>query len=267
MRKIIIWFLVLISLSALLLRYSNKWTEIFLGIKPVSGISILSEPTDAAVFIDNKEVGKTPYSEKNLEVRDYLVKIEKDKASWTGKVRLTEGTVTVINRDLANDLASSGGEVLILEKGKGLTIISNPSDSDVEVDGKTIGRTPITIDVPKGEHNILLSHANYLKRSIKVDLPEGFNLAVTVDLALSEADLSTIATPVITQTPEVLVKNTPTGFLRVRDKPTLNGKEITQLRPGDKLILLEEQGEWYRVRMNNGTEGYASSAYLEKINL
>lgn len=264
MKKIFIWILLLISIAALMIRFSSTVEELVLGIKPKSGMSILSTPDGATVFLDGKEVGKTPYESRDLEVREYLVRISKEKYGWQGKVKLVSGTVTVINRDLSADFSSQAGEVLILKRGKGMTIVSNPSDADVEVDGKTYGKTPQILDIPSGEHTMLLTHINYLKRSIKANLPEDFNLTVFVDLPISEADLTTISTPVITQTPEVIVKNTPTGFLRVRDKPSTTGKEVAQVKPGDTLILLEEQGAWDRLRLSDNTEGFVSSAYVEK---
>lgn len=266
MKKVIIWILVFFSLIALILRFSSRAAEFFLGIKQESGISVLSEPSDATVFLDGTEVGKTPFEDKSLEVRDYTVKLEKDGASWQGKIKLTGGTVTIINRDLAKDLPSAG-EILTLEAGHGITIISNPAASDVEIDGRAFGKTPVTLDIENGEHTILVSHANFLKRSIRANLPNNFNLTISADLALSEADLTTISTPTINQTLEVIVKQTPTGYLRVRDKPTLNGKEITRIKPGDKLVLLEEAGEWDRVRLPDNTEGYVSSVYVEKQTL
>ncbi|MDD5147588.1 MAG: PEGA domain-containing protein [Candidatus Daviesbacteria bacterium] len=266
MKKFLVWFLILLSLIALLLRFSNQLAEIFFGVKQTSGISILSDPTEATVFLDGKEVGKTPFDSKDLDVKEYLIRLEKNRAFWQGKVKLNAGTVVVITRDIASDSASSAGEILTLDRGKGVTIISNPSDAGVEIDGRIIGKTPITADVNTGEHTILVSHTNYLNRSIKIDLPVNFNLTVSVDLALSEADLEAIETPAITQTPEVIVKQTPTGFLRVRDKASLSGKEIAQVKPGDSLVLLEELEGWDRVRLSNGTEGFVSSSYVEKKN-
>lgn len=266
MKKLIIWFLILISFVALILRFSDTIAEKLLGIKPSSGVSIISEPTEATVFINQKEVGKTPFEDKNLSVGEYVVKISKDKASWQGQVKLTPGTVTVINRDLADDPSSAAGETLTLNRGRGLTIISNPTGAAVEIDGKAYGNTPLTTDIETGQHTILLSQTNYLKRSIRADLPNNFNLTVSVNLALSEADLSATTTPAINVTPEVIVKQTPTGFLRVRDKASLNGKEIAQVKPGESLVLLEELGSWDRVRLTNGTEGFVSSAYVEKKN-
>lgn len=265
MKKILIWLLILLSVMALVIRFSSNAAEVVFGIKPKSGITIQSTPAEANVFIDGTEVGKTPYEEKELETKEILIRIEKDEAIWQGKIGLVAGTITVINRDLSKDIPSGAGEVLTLKRGKGITIISNPADVNIEINGKTFGKTPQTLDIASGKQTILLTHANYLNRSIKANLPEGFNLTVVSDLGLSEADLTTISTPVITQTPEVVVKSTPTGFLRVRDKAALNGKEIAQVKPGDILILLEELGSWDRVRLSDSTEGFVSSSYVEKI--
>lgn len=267
MKKILIWVLVLMSLGALIIRFSPKVEEVLFGIKPKSGISIQSSPDGATVALDGKEMGKTPYENRDLEVREYLVKVEKEKYEWQGKIKLVAGTITFVNRDLSADITSQAGEILTLKRGKGMTVVSNPSDAEVEIDGKTYGKTPQVLDISPGEHSFLLTHANYLKRSIKANLPEGFNLTVAVDLPISEADLTSISTPVITQTPEVVVKNTPTGFLRVRDKASTAGVEIAQVKPGDTLILLEEQGAWDRVRLSDSTEGFVSSSYVEKKKL
>ena len=264
MKKAILLILVFISLIVLLVRFSGKGIELFLGVKQVSGLSVLSVPEGAAVLLNDKEVGNTPYEDKNLEPKEYGIKIQKDQLWWVGKVKLTEGALTVVNRELSKDKAFQAGEVLTLEKGHGITVVSNPSEADVEIDGKTYGKTPISINIDSGEHTVNISHGNYLKRSIRALKPSDFNLTVSVDLALSEADLATISTPPITVTPEVVVRDTPTGFLRVRDKPSLSGKEVTQVKPGDKLILLEELPSWYRVRLSDNTEGYVSSAYVSK---
>lgn len=264
MKKLILLTLIFLSMGAILMRFSSKGAEILLGIKPKSGVSVVSTPSSARVEIDGKEVGITPFENKELRPGEYLVKIDKDGSSWQGKVRLVAGTQTVVSRDLAKDIQSQAGEILILTKGKGITITTNPQGSDIEIDGKIYGKTPATFAIEEGEHTIVASHPNYLKRSIRASLPQGFNLTVSLDLALSEADLTKVSTPVIKTTPEVEVLNTPVGFLRVRDKASLAGKEITQVKPGDTLILLEELSGWMRVRLADGTEGYVSSAYVEK---
>lgn len=264
MKKTIVLILVLISIFILIVRFADFGLQSFLGVKKVGGINVLSMPAGATVYLDEVEAGKTPYEDKNLSPKEYAVKIEKAGLVWQGRVNLTAGTVTVLSRDLAKDFSSSAGETLALEKGSGVTVISNPDGASVEINGKTEGATPVSIKLSSGDYLLTLSRPNYLNRSIRVNLPEGYKLVVFADMALSEADLTAVQTSPITQTPEVTVKDTPTGFLRVRDKPSLLGKEIAQVKPGDTLILLEELSGWYRVRLSDGAEGYVSSSYVEK---
>lgn len=265
MKKTIILLLSLISVLVLLVRFSPNILELVFGIKPKSGLSILSQPTEATVFIDGEEVGKTPYESKDLVVKQYIIKLEKDQALWQGKVSLNSGALTVINRDLAEEIASSSGEILSLEKGRGITVVSNPNNAEVEIDGNYFGKTPLSVNIDSGVHTVAVSHPSFLSRSIRAILPEDYNLVVLVDLALSEADLTAVTTPVIYETQQLVAKDTPTGFLRVRDKPSLNGKEIGRVKPKDTLILLEEAGEWMRIRTGEGLEGYVSAIYVEKI--
>lgn len=263
MKKIIVYALIIISVLILMLRSSSLIIDL-LGIKQKSGISITSAPVDATVFLNNEEVGKTPFEAKDLDISEYNIRLQKDQSIWQGSVKLNAGTVAIVNRDLAADVPSSAGEVLTLKKGQGITLISNPKSAKVTVDGSEAGISPLNINLKSGEHTIIIDHQSYIKRSIRVNLPDGYNLTIVVDLALSEADLSTVSTPVIKTTPEVVVKDTPTGFLRVRDKPSLLGKEISQVKPGETLILLEEDGAWDRVRLADGVEGYVSASYVEK---
>ena len=267
MKKTLLLILLSLSMAALVIRFAPLGLEFFLGIKERGGISVYSTPADASVFLDGLEVGKTPFEDKDLNAGEYAIKIEKDQAVWEGKVNLIAGTMTVVNRELSKALASSAGEVLTLRKGRGLTVISNPNDADLEIDGQAQGKTPLSVNLASGEHTILVSHPGYLKRSSRALVPDGYNLIAAIDLALSEADLTTLTTPVINQTPQLVVKDTPTGFLRVRDKPSLSGEEIAQVKPGDTLILLEELPSWDRVRLSDGTQGYVSSAYVEKKTL
>ncbi len=265
MKKTLLLLLLLISVVVLIVRFGGKEFRGLLGAGEKSGINVLSVPEAAQVFLDGNQVGQTPFEDKNLINKQYLLKIQKDNLKWEGKVSLTPGVVTVVNRELTSDIASSAGEVLTLEKGQGVTVVSNPSGADIEIDGKSMGKTPVTLSIDSGEHTFNVSHANYLKRSIRAQFQKGYNLTIVADLALSESELPAASPmPVATQTPQVTVTNTPTGFLRVRDQASLNGKEVAQVKPGDDLILLEETGSWDKVRLPNGTEGYVSASYVTK---
>lgn len=258
--------LVLISLIIITLRFSNQIANSVFKTREKAGLRVLSVPNGAQVYINDQIVGKTPFEDQDLTTEEYTLKIEADKSSWQGKLRLNPGVLTVMNRELTPDSSSSAGEVLNLEKGKGVTIVSNPSDAVVEINGKEYGKTPISVDIAPGEYTFALKKPSFLNRSIRATAPGGYNLVINVDLALSEADLTKLSAPVITETPKVIVKNTPTGFLRVREKASTISKELSKVDPGEELVLLEELSDWVRVRLSNGTEGYVSSTYVEKVN-
>lgn len=268
MKKTLVTILIFLSIIALILQFGIKPLEGFLNLKERAGLRVESNPK-SKIFINEKEVGVSPYQEENFSEGEFLVSL-KDEASvgatlWSGYVKLNGGTLSVVNRDIQKTQALSSGEVITLERGAGVTIISNPSGAEVLMDGVIIGRTPlIYTTVTSGEHQFLLSKDSFLKRTIRATLIDGYNLTLNADLAISEAELTKLPTPPVSALPQVLIKQTPTGFLRVRDKATLNSKEIAQVKPGDSLTLLEESGEWFKIRLSDGKEGFISSQYAEK---
>lgn len=268
MRKVIFLLLIFISLLVLVLRLGGGPVAKFLGIQQRAGLRV-----DAAeaglVSIDKKQVGSTPWQDENLSVDDHLVEITAEGSQsarlWQGVVKLNEGTLAVVNRDLGDDQAHSSGEVITLEPGKGAVVISNPTGSDVEIDGKMSGKTPLSVgDLVPGEHMFVLSHSNYLKRSLRVNLADNFLININVDLAVSEPDLTNVAVAPISANQRVIVKKTPTNFLRVRAEANQNSIEVERVLPGDSLVLLEELPNWDRVRLADGKEGYVSSSFVDK---
>jgi len=254
-----------VSLLFISIRFYSIPLKIFAD-REKAGIKIMSVPSGADVFIDSTLAGKTPFEDVNLKSKQISVKLQSGSTNWVGGVPLNPGTVTILNREISENEASASGEILTLTVGAGASIISDPTGAEVEVDGKAYGKTPINVDVGSGEHIFVLNKKGYLKRSVKALVPPGFTLGLNVDLALSELDLTNIATTPINITPKLKVTKTPTGFLRVRDKPSLSGKEITRVLEGDELISLEDLNSWMRVRLNDGKEGFVSSDYVEKVN-
>lgn len=256
--------LFLFSLMVLAIRFGSEPLAKLLNIQEKAGLRVQAD-SESAVWVNKKEVGKTPYQSEELGVGDYLVEIRGKEASWSGYVKLNNGTLSVVNRDLSPKVATSSGEVITLEKGKGAMVVSTPDSAQVEVDSKVMGKTPLHIeDLPSGEHLFLISHSNYLKRSIRALVVDNFRLNLNVDLAISEADLTKLQTEPIKETARVVVRNTPTGFLRVRSQANINSREVGRVSPGEELVVLEELPNWVRVRFGEEKEGYVSSQYIEK---
>jgi uncharacterized protein YgiM (DUF1202 family) len=52
-------------------------------------------------------------------------------------------------------------------------------------------------------------------------------------------------------------------FSVVKSGPGNNYPEIATVRKGGKLIIMEQSGEWVKVRLENGQEGWIRSEVLE----
>lgn len=263
MKKSLFLILVLFSGVLLAIKFLSNPAFNLLGFQEKSGLKISSSPQGAQVFLDDELVGQTPYENKDLSPKEYSIKLTSDKASWESRVKLNPGTETIIGRDLSGSGLSSAGEILSLEKGKGVTILSFPEQALVSIDGKDSGKTPLKADLSSGDHIFMIALPGFLTRSIKATSVDGFNLIVNVSLAASEKETALVKeqTPVA----KVSVLPTSTGFLRVRDKPSLSGQEIARVAPGDSLELLEEQDGWDKIKLPDGKEGFVSADFVKKI--
>lgn len=262
--------------------------------KAPAALQINTTPV-ANVFIDGKLMGKTPFQSSNLKAGEISLKLIPESAtiplaSWEGKIKLNNGVLTLIERDFAADEASSSGQILTLEKIKdkkaaSLSLISDPDGALVHLDGEAKGFTPLTLDkIGVGDHQITVSKEGFTERLVKAKAIEGFKLIANVKLAqeIEEPVASLSGTPTPTgigkkpsATPtdgesqsasgEVLIKETPTGWLRVRSSPSTSATELTKVNPGEKYPLLEEKSGWYKIEYEEGKVGWISGQYASKL--
>lgn len=272
MRKVLLPILVFLSVISIFLQLGSGYIKNALGQGVKAGVRVESN-TSARVFLNNEEQGEAPFQDDNLKPGDYLISLRSNEATdsaatlWEGYAQLNEGTLTIIIRDIRPEKAASSGEIISLEKGSGAIITSSPSGAEVFVDGKLEGRTPLALpDLVEGEHQFIISRENFLKRSIRSKVINGLSLNLSVDLAISEPDLTKLPTAPISSSQEVTIKSTPTGFLRVRETPSAGAKEIAQVKPKETYILLEEIPGWTRIRLKDSKEGWVSSSYIQKNN-
>lgn len=60
----------------------------------------------------------------------------------------------------------------------------------------------------------------------------------------------------------IVINDTPTGFLRVRQSPW--GAEIAQVHPGDQFVPLQETGEWFQIELRDGSTGWIYGEYVSR---
>jgi len=272
-------------------------------------MQINTNPT-ASVFIDGKLMDKTPYQSNTLKPEEITVKLIPESTatplvSWEGKVKLNAGVLTLIQRDFSSTEAGSSGEILTLEKIKdknasSLSIVSDPDNALINIDGEAKGFTPITLDKTEaGDHQIKISKEGYAEKEVKAKTIAGFKLIVNVKLAQTNTQPTTTPTPVpsgkvtpsvkVTPSPKVtpkasvtpsanvtpsgeelarpyvVIKETPTGWLRVRSSPVAaSDNEIAKVNPGEKYPLLEEKSGWIKISFD-GKEGWVSGQYVTKF--
>ena len=270
MRKVLIIILIFLSVISITLQLGSGYLKGILGRGLKAGIRVESN-VPAKVLLNNQDVGTVPFQDDNLKPGDYVVSLKADEATdsakvfWEGYAKLNDGSLTIVIRDIADAKEASAGEIISLEPGRGVTITSSPSNAEVFIDGKLSGRTPLSVpDLSEGEHQFIVSRENFLKRSIRSKVIDGLDLIISVDLAITEPDLTKLPQEPTSSTQEIVIKNTPTGFLRVRESSSLNAKEIGQVKPKEIYLLLEETPGWVRIRLKDGKEGWVSSSYIQK---
>lgn len=256
------------------------------AFKPASaGLKVESTP-QATVFLDGKEVGKTPFEDKKLAPGEKTVKLIPEDTkffSWETKVTLTGGALAYVFRNFAEIEARSSGKIITLEKladkkKTSLTVISTPDSCQVKIDGEEKGFTPLSLDdLSEGDHRVLLSSAGFEEIQVPAKIVAGFRVNLNFKLAQKEEEEEEKegegegedegeegVTEEEMARPYVEIKDTPTGWLRVRMGPTTVATEAAKVNPGKTFPLLDEESGWYKIEYEKGKEGWISGRYAEK---
>lgn len=262
-----------------------------------AGIQVTANP-QASIFMDTKSLGQTPIIQTGLKPGTYNIKITASDTTlspWEGKVTLNPGVMTVIDRQLAGDPTKAHGytlsfEVLTNKTATEVNLISFPDTVSVMVDGAPVGFTPFKSDsVASGAHTFTLTSPGYQDMVVKASVQPGHRLIINAQLAMVDvtptptAMATSSATPTprlpaeITPLPKqasdaavlkpyVLILDTPTKFLRVRDDANSGAVEVAKVNPGDKFPYLQTQSGWYQIEYQTGKKGWISITYAKLVN-
>lgn len=254
--------------------------------KKKAAVSLNSFPK-AKVFIDNKEAGSTPYENDNIAAGEITLKLVPEasySASFEKKLTLNPDTLTIVNWEFDIDTEKTAGDMIYLEKTglrdkAGLEIICQPDACTVTVDGEMRGFTPLNLeDIGEGGKKITISHPGYKTREVIAKTIKNYRLVVETKLAkeviaeeTEEEEEATVSAEktvkkedVSLEKPYVVIKETPTGWLRVRMEPSTVATEAAKVDPGDKFPFLDEENGWYKIEYKEGKNGWISGQYAEK---
>lgn len=234
--------------------------------KPAA-LQVTSTP-EASVFMDGKHLGKTPFYSDQITTGSHVIKIAASQASYVDKITLTSGTLTVIDRDLADNFMAQSGENLWLEPGLiGTLIVSRPAEADITIDGKFYGKTAKLIqNLEDGDHKVQLTTNGFVSREFAIKTSSKYRLVADVTLAsqIAKGQVA-VNTPLsLPQTKKVEITQTPQGFLRVRKDASLSSDEIGRVSTGDQLEVVQETDDWVKVILD-GKQGWISKTYTKDL--
>ncbi|MBI5449317.1 PEGA domain-containing protein [Candidatus Gottesmanbacteria bacterium] len=289
MKRNLVFLVVLVALLGLVIGFVKIWNR---RSAKFGELRVESVPP-ASVFLDNKHMGRTPFRDK-VQAGQYTIKVVPEAssmqaASWQAPLSIGESLLTYVSADLSESELSSAADILWLEKISGkngeLSVTTNPDGATVLVDDQVKGVTPLsTTDMSSGDHMLTVTSPGFLSRTQKIKSIAGYRVIASIKLALSAGGAvvaSASPTPVtqsvtrITPTglplssdpakPFVIIKDTPTGYLRVRLEPTTTASEAARVKPGEKYHLEEIKTSWYKIKYDGSNTGWISGQYAEKV--
>ncbi len=254
-----------------------------LGTRPEKGALQVTSAPRASVYLNDKLMGSTPLclcdSKNMLKVGEYTIRIvptEGNFEPFQRKITINPKVLTVVDRSFAQTALAQasiiGLDQIENKKDAQISVISFPTDSQVYIDSVLAGNSPILVkNQTESDHEIKVSKDGYKDKIVRIRTVPGYKLDAVIYLGI-DSDIATksaakIPTPSVTSSPksnQVVILDTPTGFLRVRDSASLSGEEIAQVKPGESYELVSEEESWFEIKLENGKTGWISSQYAKK---
>ena len=279
--------------------FLSACTVPFFGKK--AGIQITSNP-QSMVTINSESSGQTPVYQENLKAGSYSVKIsplDTTLQPWEGKITLTAGTLTVVDRQLAVTPNQAHGHTLYFEKidpkdTLEVNITSLPNTVSVLIDGSPAGFTPFSNkSITSGGHTFTFTAPGFQDKVVKASVEPGFRLNINVQLATQQVSELPVPTPTATSsaTPTPTVKTSDTditplptqsttsavpkpyvtinskelGYVNVRQEPVASAIKLAKAPHGDKFPYLKTQSGWYQIEYQIGKNGWISASYATLV--
>ena len=242
-------------------------------------VSVISSPTEATVKLDNEEKGKTPISLNDVNEGNHTIEISK-----TGYE--TQAIYLKFKRGFKLNVVA---DLFLLPIPESLESINYSdkiriynlalSEAAITVDSATWAKASAYYGKTRGkplgfnyfvDYNGAVYDSNGLKVTLSPTLTVEGNIIIGY-LAQNKEDLSEKAKEALAifgnAKPQELAEIIPTGvgWLRVRAEPTLDSSEVTKVNVGEKFSILEEKGNWIKIKINETTEGWVSATYVRKV--
>lgn len=217
--------------------YSKSKTESQIrDLSVTEGVGVLyvkTEPPNAEVFIDGILKGTTPYVDTNIPSGNYFIKIK-----W--KDGKEEEQFISLEPNEVKRLEYKSDETVNYNANK-MTILSDPLEADVYMDGSYIGKTPIIKEnINPGKHDMLFLKENKydcLEFEIERNQTQTIRANLVYDLDLNKLKINLISDEAKIFLNGILIK-TVSNRKNISLGELFNIKDILeQSFPFDKTIL------------------------------
>ncbi|GAX59732.1 hypothetical protein SCALIN_C04_0220 [Candidatus Scalindua japonica] len=206
--------------------------------------NINSKPSNAVIYIDGKEAGKTPAIITGMTTGDHLIEVKIDRYEvWSERVNINPGKEI----DVTVELQIKPGKV---------SIDSTPSKALIFIDGKEIGTAPKTVEGRGVEqHQVELRIKGYKVWNQSINIEPGIETSVMADLEIKSGSVS--------------ITSEPTNAMILLDakKAGYTPQTLTDIVPGKHIIEVRREGYdiWSKGVEVNSDKEIALSASLSKI--
>lgn len=179
--------LVILLVSTVLFSACNP-----LGKPKKSGLQVITDGTNASVYLNDTYVEKTPFIDRELSPGEYILKIQPDEPNlipYEKSITLRPGLLTVVTWKLAERPEFSGGVIYEMEpiasKHKSeISFVTIPDGAIVSVGEQEKSFSPTLItDVVPGHTEFEVSLPSYESQKHTINAVEGYRMLVTVKLA------------------------------------------------------------------------------------
>lgn len=246
-------------------------------------LSVISEPADAKVYIDNTEVGSTPYSSGDLSNGEYDLRVEKFGAEpQSSRIKIENGfklnvsaklfplpvpsAVSLLDgSDSIYDIYSGATFVVAVPDNWAEAVIYWNRTRGINLAGAGVNREPVFDFLVDYLGNVYDANGKKVDDLTTLgDVTTGAYLRKVSDgEGVSEAAATALESINIAAGKKATVLPTGLGYLNVRSEPSLDGEIVTTVNVGEKFTVLEESTGWIKIRVDSETEGWTSSTYLE----
>ena len=267
--------------------------EVFFSKNSGKGALQVTSTPRSTVYLNGKAIGQTPLCkcepQDMILTGEYTVRLvpkEGNFSPFEEKIKISKAVLTVVDRIFGNEASSEGNTISLSplndSKSLELLIISFPDNAQVLVDSNPSGNTPLLLkNLTESDHEIKIVKDGYKEKIIRIKTVMGYKLVAEAFLGINpnivgnqqspqaspSAGLQKIpsTTPSVSKSvSKVVILQTPTGFLRVREDAFLGGAEITRVYPNEVYDLLDEKNGWFQIKLKDGKTGWISSQYAQK---